>query len=425
MQIAYQMKTKNRITLQQSIIPDYRIGFFKLLRKSLGDSFQIFAGKGDFGGSPVSSTEAWKHFSCVKNIYLGGGRILWQKGSFRRLLSSDICLLNANLRNFSNNIILVLRKLLGRRTVLWGHAEGKSYVASKLRGTYLRFCDGFIAYTKNQGDYMKVRYPWLKIWIAPNSCMHASDCRPAGKSLDEVDSLLYVGRLVEKKKVTLLLDSFNYLCSKNLIPKTRLVFVGEGTEREKLIAKAKLAGLEDRIDFLGHVADISELRQIYSKAICAISPGYVGLSVTQAFSFGVPMLVAREEFHSPEIEACREGFNMQYFESDNLHALAKVMVEMVNQKMFWHSKRIELSEWTASNYSFELMRDAFLNAIMNEKVTRMIKRIAGKLIRATLPELKYKLPLKLNCNYRRIYHLHVRKTAGTSLNHIFMNLSGE
>ena len=59
-----------KIALQQSIIPDYRLGLFLLLREQWEDQFEVYAGDADFGGSPVSTEEAWDHFERVQNVRL-------------------------------------------------------------------------------------------------------------------------------------------------------------------------------------------------------------------------------------------------------------------------------------------------------------------------------------------------------------------
>ena len=355
---------KKSIALQQAIIPDYRLGLFCLLRAKWGNAFQIFAGDFDFGGSPVSTKEAWNYFERVSNHYFLGGRFLWQSGCFKQLLSADVTILNGNMRILSNNAILVIRKLLGRRTILWGHAEGQGSLAARLRGLYLRCSDGFISYTESQGQLLRERYPFLKVWVAANACVSAADCVPVEANHDEVDSILYVGRLVEDKKVRLLLEGYIRAQQDSLLAEhIRLVFVGTGEELQHLEALAQQAGVADKVHFVGHVSNIVELRDYYRRAICSVSPGYVGLSATQSFSFGVPMLIARDEFHSPEIEACKKGFNAVYFESDCPYSMALGLRYLWDNKTAFLSKRQEVADWTAANYSFDNMRDTFVDVV--------------------------------------------------------------
>lgn len=358
------MKKETRIALQQAIIPDYRMGVFLLLRQCWGNQFEIYAGDADFGESPVSTKVAWEYFEHIDNVYLLGARFLWQKRMFKHLHKPDVVIFNANIRIISNLVSLLIRKLTGRRSILWGHATGKSRAASILRGFYFRLSDGVVAYTESQGQSLRMRYPWLKVWVAPNSCVSANDCVPVESSPSEVDSILYVGRLVDAKKVRLLLEGFIYARENSLFPKSmRLVFVGDGAERVRLEKRAAEAGVLDVVCFKGHISDVSKLREYYSRAVCSVSPGYVGLSATQSFSFGIPMLIAKDEFHSPEIEACKEGFNACFFPSDDAVALAEALSKMIENKSRWFTTRAEVSKWTREHYSFEVMRDTFVRAV--------------------------------------------------------------
>lgn len=353
-----------KIALQQPIIPDYRLGLFRLLRAHWGLDFQIYAGDADFGGSPASSEQAWEDFHRVENHYLFQGRFLWQYGCFRKLLTSDVVILNGNMRMLSNNILLLIRKLLGRRTLIWGHIEGQSVFARAIRGSYLKLCDGFIAYTESQAVTLRERCPWLKIWVAANSCIARADCVPVEAEQNELNSFLYVGRLVDAKKVRLLLEAFIIAKKGDMLSnEIRLVFVGSGPEREYLEMRAEKEGLLNVVEFAGHISDLKILRSYYRSAIYSVSPGYVGLSATQSFSFGVPMLIAKDEFHSPEIEAAEEGFNAHFFESDNPLALAKSLALLAREKRTNVARNSEIAERIGNNYSFEAMKLTFIKAV--------------------------------------------------------------
>ena len=124
-----------------------------------------------------------------------------------------------------------------------------------------------------------------------------------------------------------------------------------------------MLGLADRVVFEGHRGTIDELRPLYRDAIASVSPGYVGLSLIQSIGFGVPMLFARDEPHSPEIEAAIEDENVRSFPSDSPKELASLLVSVARERAAWLARREEISGWTRANYSVEVMVAAFVSAL--------------------------------------------------------------
>jgi glycosyltransferase involved in cell wall biosynthesis len=352
------------IYLQQVVIPDYRLPLFLLLKKSIGDQFDVFAGETDYNITPQSTPIAWDHFHKVNNHYLLNHRLVWQGGLFRKLVSADLLIASANMRNLTVVSALIFRKVLRRKTILWGHAKGQTRIGSLLRGLFLRKCNHFIAYTQSQATYLTNQYPWLKVTAAPNACVHVKDCYPLPVPASEVQNVLYVGRLVPEKKPGLLLKGFHHAVINNFIPHSaKLIFIGAGPEKIHLMTVAQKLNIQDRVEFLGHISDVDTLRCHYSRTVCSASPGPVGLAATQSFCFGIPMLLGLSERHGPEIEACQQDYNADFFESDNPQALAEGLKNFYDAKDLWLAKRSEICEGTKSKYTYESMRDRFLEVI--------------------------------------------------------------
>jgi len=228
----------------------------------------------------------------------------------------------------------------------------------------LRRAAGFIAYMPAERQRLQEDFPNLPVWIAPNAMMWARDCHFLPRDPEEVCDVIYVGRLVAAKKVGHLLDGFVTAVRENLLPsRSRLIFVGDGPERNTLAVQAGAAGLAERVIFAGHISDIAKLREWYSTALVAVSPGYVGLSATQAFSFGVPMLVADGERHSPEIELCQLGENTVFFRADDPSSLAEALGVVMRERKTWIERRETISAAIRSNYSFDRMAETFVSVI--------------------------------------------------------------
>ena len=117
------------------------------------------------------------------------------------------------------------------------------------------------------------------------------------------------------------------------------------------------------IEFKGHISDHDSLRALYGSAIASVSPGYVGLSLTQSLSFGVPMIISRNEPHAPEIEAAFEDVNCLYFETDNIDDLVDKIVDVYNKKHVWWERGESIKSLCQTTYSVERMARGVIEAL--------------------------------------------------------------
>ena len=84
---------------------------------------------------------------------------------------------------------------------------------------------------------------------------------------------------------------------------------GEGPERASLEKLASELGISDATTFTGAIYDQKSLAPWFNDAWASVSPGALGLSAVHSLAFGVPMVVARDEGHGPEISTIRDGEN--------------------------------------------------------------------------------------------------------------------
>jgi glycosyltransferase involved in cell wall biosynthesis len=105
-------------------------------------------------------------------------------------------------------------------------------------------------------------------------------------------TILYVGRLVERKGVAYLIDAAASL------PRAKVVIIGDGPEREALEARARERGVMDRVQFRGWVTP-QELDQAYATATAFALPAVVdkrgdteglGMVLLEAMSYYVPVV---------------------------------------------------------------------------------------------------------------------------------------
>jgi len=350
-----------KLIIIQTAVPDYRKNFFQLLSQKLADKFALYAGDNYFESSV--KTDAEIPHQKLKNHYLFKRKFLFQTGLWHLLFSDDILVMEMNPRIINHWIFLLLRKITGKKSVLWGHAwprKGKESFSDKLRHWMRLLADEIIVYTRQQQQELQAKMPGKTIKSAPNA-LYSKEMMQAVLSPD-IQDLIYVGRLSPLKKVLFLVEAFHFSLDK--IPESAtLIVVGEGEQAQAVKAYVESRNLQNRIRLLGQIFDYEVLKKLYAEALFSVSPGYIGLSVTQSLGFGVPMLVSRNENHSPEIEAVVEGENALFFETDDKNDFADKLKEIYAGKENWIAKREEISLICKKNYSVEAMAKPFLELI--------------------------------------------------------------
>lgn len=352
-----------KIVLLQTAIGDYRQKVLDILVSDLGNNFYVMAGREYFDPTVKTGISLGARFSFAKNHFFLQRKLLFQTGIWRRALQADVLIMEMNPRIISVWCLLFLRKMFFKPTVLWGHAwprEGKYSRSDYVRHMLRSLGDVIIVYTETQASELRLRMPHKKIVAAPNALYSVKDMRASDSA--NIRDFIYVGRLVSTKKPSLLLKAWE-MAIEELPTDSRLVFVGDGPEKTHLEKQVVEKRLQKRVIFTGHISDLEKLRALYANSLASVSPGYVGLSITQSFAFGVPMIIARDENHSPEIEAAVAEVNSHFFNSDSPEDLARVLVKIDKERDLWMKKRATIADDCISRYSAELMARRIIEAV--------------------------------------------------------------
>ena len=199
--------------------------------------------------------------------------------------------------------------------------------------------------------------PDRPVWVAPNALYTRKELEKPAPRAATTNYLLYVGRFEPAKKVALLVEAFRKSAASR--EGAVLHLVGDGSLTASLRAKVADLGLSDVTVFRGWIQSLEELRAEYSRAFVATSPGFAGLGVTQALGFGVPIIVARDEPHSPEIELADVG-GVSWAESNDADSWA------VSIDHAWRSSQTlsdDIREQVVGLYSADAMAEGLLAAI--------------------------------------------------------------
>ena len=334
--------TRPRYVLYLAVVPFYRQHCIDALTELLGDNVQILTGADNI--DPTVTTGIDPHqYTRVNNRFVLKRRILIQTGEWRTALAADTLILDLNPRNVSVWTLSTVRRLLHRRTLLWGHLHPRGGAQSRtswLRRALRRLGNGTILYSYDEVPQAKNDLPAQDVWVAPNSLYRSAELEVSQRNNAARESILYVGRLVDTKKVDLLLRGY----ARSALDRqgVTLSIVGAGAARPDLETLAERLGCTDSVTFAGKITDPAELREIYAGALCSVSPGYAGLSLTQSLGFGVPMIVADKEPHAPEIELARFD-GVSFFAANDPDSLAASLISVCSEPEALDSAAISAS----------------------------------------------------------------------------------
>ena len=174
------------VTLVQTALPDYR-RLLEELRRSLEARLVIVTGESGFEPT-VRFSPVDVETTVVRNVYLLGRRLLWQRGSVRPTVGSAVSIVELNPRVISTWLALMIRRMLGRPTLAWGHAwprAGRATKSTRIRTLMRRFASDVLVYTHSEAVALARCTPGKRIHAAPNGCTGEQDGRrhrrPAGE----------------------------------------------------------------------------------------------------------------------------------------------------------------------------------------------------------------------------------------------------
>jgi glycosyltransferase involved in cell wall biosynthesis len=349
-------------TVLQLAMAHYRQHFLDCLREQATENEQLTFLVGDehFGAGVKTAVDSPFIRHSGQNRFFAGRRLAWQPGVVRPAIRAHTAVVELNPRLLSTWFVLVMRSILRRRTLAWGHAwprAGRQARSDQLRRIVRDLSDGLIVYIDDDREALRADGYKKRIYVAPNAIARSDQQRAMARK--DRCSLVWIGRLVAAKKPQLAIDAFR-LAIPELRKSTNLVMVGDGPERDGCVASAADLVASGRAQFLGEIVDEQPLAELFGSALATIASGYVGLNATQSIGYGCPIVYPSGEPHAPEIAALNDT-NSLSFPHDDPAALAKAMIEM--DRVQDRFDREAISRHTRETYSAERMASSFLEAV--------------------------------------------------------------
>ncbi len=154
----------------------------------------------------------------------------------------------------------------------------------------LPMADKIISVSKSADKFVSIFLKDKRI-VIPNG-VDAEFFKPSNKRLSGPSNILFVGRLVPRKGVHILLKSFALL--KKEIEDLRLIIAGEGRSKDTLIHLAKSYGILNSTLFLSYIPN-QELLKYYNNADVVVVPSIAresfGIVALEAMSCAKPVVV--------------------------------------------------------------------------------------------------------------------------------------
>ena len=155
--------------------------------------------------------------------------------------------------------------------------------------------------------------------------------------------ILYVGRLIPKKGIDLLLEAIGLISNRRNVS---CIIVGDGPERENLEELSSRLGLVDRIAFMGTQRNICEW---YKKADVFVHPATLeegfGITLVEAMASGLPCIAFNKGAIPEIIEDGKNGFIVGDTTVEALSGAINQAYEMLKKKPEdWNHMRISAAE---------------------------------------------------------------------------------
>lgn len=172
------------------------------------------------------------------------------------------------------------------------------------------------------------------------------------------DSILYVGSLIERKGVDLLIEALAKCRNKSV----KLVIVGDGREKDSLAQSAERLGVADRVVFKGFLAG-DELRQCYKDAGAFVLPtreDCFGLVLVEAMCAKLPILVSK--YSDAASETVEDGANGYIIDPYDAQAFAGKIDEVMADA--GTRERLGMASFSATDkFRFESVAQGYIEAI--------------------------------------------------------------
>ena len=173
---------------------------------------------------------------------------------------------------------------------------------------------------------------------------------------DEDILLLAVGRLAARKGYGLLLKSFAIVKSSN--PNCKLVIVGRGHLKKRLLKQAKSLGISSSV-YIESSMSFEELAELFRNADLTVYPSYYegqGLIPLESMSSGTPVVTVN---HGPLPEMVDSEVG-ELFVMGDIKSMSSTIIKEISDKESLRKKGLNGRKRVLQNFTYDIDADRFI-----------------------------------------------------------------
>ena len=300
----------------------------------------------------------------VKGYWLFKKYLIWQSNTIKVCLihQFDSIVFLGEMNILSNWIGALICRIRRKRVLFWSHGfyGNENSLKYFLRKLFYKIANEHIVYEKRGKSLMiNSGFKPQKVHVIYNSLDYENQkilFEKLKKSKDNsltffrnntLPVFIYIGRLIESKKVDQLITAVKNINTDKQI--CNLLIVGSGPEEEKLKGLAKNEIISKTIHFYGPCYDESIKSNLIYNSICTVSPGNIGLTVVNSFSYGTPAITHGNFGNQmPEAEVIVENETGFFFNENDTKSLQTQMLKVINSKINF---KVECRKVIDNNYN--------------------------------------------------------------------------
>ena len=373
----------NKVYFITNIFPNYRKALWREIISNTNFCATFYCSKNNPFSIKEGKLESESLNSRIRNVkghWLSKKYLIWQSNIIRVCLTDkfDSIVFLGEMNILSNWIGALICRIRRKRVFFWSHGfygnEGSlKYFFRKL---FYKIANEHIVYeNRGRGLMIKCGFKAQNVNVIYNSLDYENQKLLFEKLKKAKDNsftffrnntlpvFIYVGRLIESKKVDQLITAIKSINKQKQI--CNLLIVGSGPNEEKLKNIAKDEIISKTIHFYGACYDEDIISNLIFNSICTVSPGNIGLTVINSFSYGTPAITHNNfENQMPEAEVIKEGITGFFFKENDILSLERALIDIINSKIDFKAEcRRVIDSYYNPTYQVKILESVLLNKL--------------------------------------------------------------